>query len=842
MRVPLLLLLTASVAYADGDLERGTFTPPGSRPAENARGTFSATPFLRREGALAGKTIYVSAGHGWYWSASLGRWTTQRGNTHDLVEDFISAETVSQELIPILHDMGAYVVPVREASMQRELAITDDADAGFTTTGDVTAIAEGWSRPPDPIPDARNPFADGGSVTLGPGASATWAIDVPADGDYEVYVAWVQGADRAADARYVIHHAGGTTERALDQRRHGGTWVLLGTLHFSPGAPASIELHNDGPDIVSADAVRIGGGYGHFDRGGGAIDRPAFESAARYAAQWNGAPSTVWDYAAEDNNDDVGTRSRFSAWEHEDGEDAVYVAWHTNAPSPARGTSSFAYGPDAFGDLSQFTGVPGSLELMDAIHTELVEDLRAAWEPGWQDRQQHTAYFGEVNPSHNPEMPATLIEVAFHDTLEDAEALRDPRFRRLAARAFAQGIAKYFATRDGTTLTLPPEPPAAVRAIGGELAWDAPDADPAGGDPATGYRVYLSHDGRAFDDGTVVSGTTFALPDDERPWIARVTATNAGGESRPSPAVGAHGAGRVLVVAGFTRLDGTMLFHEDLSAYDLATIDRAYLDRINDESHAGRHVLSIVGAGYSVDVATVSAVRRGLVDLTAYEAVDWAAGEELTPLDDTDQAKLLAYVDGGGALIVGGTEVAAALAGTTLLGRLGATLIFDSAGAYAATGAPGTAFEGFELTFDDAGPGGYDADGADALGGIHALTYPDGTNAAAVLGVRTLLLGFPVETVAGAEARAELMRRALAALGVPPDEPDPPPGDPAGCCGAGGGAASPVPLALLLCCVPHDRRHRRRSRGGREHDPGVHQAGPARRQEADEQARAAPAA
>ena len=53
-------------------------------------------------------------------------------------------------------------------------------------------------------------------------------------------------------------------------------------------------------------------------------------------------------------------------------------------------------------------GVDGSLELMDAIHTELVGDLRADWDPAWQDRGEHTAYFGEVNPSHNPEMPATL--------------------------------------------------------------------------------------------------------------------------------------------------------------------------------------------------------------------------------------------------------------------------------------------------------------------------------------------------------------------------------------------------------------------------------------------------
>lgn len=781
MRLALwLLVLTASVARADGDLERGVFAPVPMKAAPQAWGSFLRV--IGGGGALAGKTVYVSAGHGWVWDVGLGRWRTQRGNTHDLVEDFISAETISQELVPYLQAMGAYVVPVRESSMQAAMAI---ADAPAVTGG--APIADGWATPAGPITDGANPFEAGGSFELAAGGTARWDLDVPEDGDYEVYVSWVQGADRASDARYVIHHAGGDTEIVVDQRRHGSTWVLVGQLHFTPGLPASVELAGSASGVVSADAVRIGGGLGHIDRGGGATGRPAFESGARYAAQWNGAPASVWDYSSEDGNDDVGTRSRFSAWDHEAGEDAVYVAWHTNAPSPARGTSSFAYGPDPYGDLSQFTGVAGSLELMDAIHGELVGDLRADWDPTWQDRGQHTAYFGEVNPNHNPEMPATLIEVAFHDTFDDAEALRDPRFRRLAARAFAQGIARYFADRDGVPLTLPPEPPSAPRAIGGVVAWDAPDADPAGGDLATGYRVYLSRDGRAFDAGHDVTETSYALPDGV--VLARVTATNAGGESRPSAVVGSSGPGaKVLVVAGFTRLDGTMLLHDDLSAFDLGTIDRAYLDRINDGSHAARHVLAIAGAGYSVDVATAAAVARGEVSLDGYAAVDWAAGEELAP----DVAPLAGYA---GKVILDGTDVVPE----------------DPAGTYAVAGVAGTAFDGLALTFDDAGSGGYVAEDADVVAGAAVLAYDTGA-AAAVLDGSTLTLGFPVETVAGADLRAELMRRALAALDLAPDVPPEDADDAGGCCHASGGDASPW-LALVLLCAGHARSKRRRYPG-----------------------------
>lgn len=720
-----------------------------------------------RGGALTGKTIYVSAGHGWVWDANLGRWRSQRGNTHDLVEDFVSAETVSQHLIPYLWDMGAYVVPVREASMQTEMVIGDAAE--LAVDGSSAEIAEGWATPTGPLTGAATPFAAGGSITLPPGAIATWTLAVPTDGEYDIYVAWVHGPDRASDARYRIRHGGGDTEIRVDQRRHGSTWVLLGRFFFPAGA-AEISVDNDGTAVVSADAVRLGGGLGHVDRGSGASGRPAFEDGARYAAQWNGAPATVWDYAAEDGNDDVGTRSRFAAWDHEDGEDAVYVAWHTNAPSPARGTSSFAYGPEPFGDLSQFTGVPGSLELMDAIHGELIADFRAAWDPGWQDRAQHTAYFGEVNPSHNPEMPATLIEVAFHDTAEDAAALREPRFRALAARAIAHGIARYFAARDGVALTLPPEPPSAVRMIQDRIAWDPPVADPAGGDAATGYRVYLSRDGRGFDDGVDVTGTEHVI-DLDQVTFARVTAINAGGESRPSAVVGAvrapGGHARVLVVAGFTRIDGTMLFREDLSAYSLATIDRAYEHRINDGSYAARHGLALLAAGYSFDVATADSVTA--IDLSGYQAFDWIAGEEIAP----------AIALASQPAIFGGTDVSS-LVGVTS----------DDAGTYLAS------FGDLALDFSDSGPGGYDADAPDALLGTPLLAYDTGATAGMRIDAQ-IVLGFPIETVVGADTRAELMRRLLAELGIEPDDPGTPDDPGGGCCDAGGGAPTGA-LALAL--------------------------------------------
>jgi len=830
---------------------------------------FGDTPFLRRVrakvpgsvrfgvvgrgavgGALSGKTVYVSAGHGLTWVSSLG-WRTQRGNTHDLVEDFISSETIAHYLIPYLRNMGAYVVPVRESGLNPNLVIVDDG--GATAEGTVTTSADptGYGDSVLPIVDETNPFTSGTSLVFDSATTETgrmvWTFDVPESGAYNVYVGYVQDASRASDAHYIVRHAGGEAHYHLDQRRHGSTWVLLGRFYFYAGQSAefgSIVLANDSADAgstLSADAVRIGGGVGRIDRGGGANGRPMFENNSRYAAQLNGAPTSVYNYSSSaDGSDDVGTRSRFSAWDHEDGEDAVYIAWHTNAfDGTAHGTSSFAYGPSSFGPLSEFSGVSGSLELMDAVHNEMVGDFRAVWQDDWQDRGQHTAYFGEVNPNHNPEMPAVLFEIAFHDEANDADALRDPRFRRLAARAIAQGVAKYFAARDGAGLTLPPEPPVKVRAqqsVAGtvRLSWAPPVSDAAAGDAPTGYRVYRSRDGLAFDDGVDVSATDHELVIEERETVyVRITSTNAGGESLPSRVVGARhsptGRAQVLVVAGFERLDGNMLIPNDLTAYALDTIERGFIDRINDGSYVARFGAAIDSAEVSFDSTSASAVAAGDIDLADYTAVLWFVGEESTvdqPFDADERSALRAYVAGGGKLLASGSEIAWALGerGDTetnafLSEILHATFVGDDADTYAVAGVADT-LDGVQASFDDFGAGSYDANFPDLLAPadgdtVSVMDYAAGTfGSAATLwrdpasDAAVMTMGFPFETIAGADARADVMARILASFEIVPDVYEEPeePEDGGGCCDSGGGGGPVTSLLLLLIIMVSVRR------------------------------------
>ena len=783
----------------------------------------------RRSGTLSGKTVYVSAGHGWTFTA--GAWHTQRGNTHDLVEDFITAEGVDQDLIPRLQAMGAYVVPIRESDLNAQLVVVDDGEAVIEGTIAEGAGATGWGPLPVPFTGDENPFALGSARTMTAAATETgrvvYAAAVPESGYYNVYISYVQGADRVSDAHVIVRHGGGESHVRVDQRRHGSTWMLLGRWYFEAGAPAersSIVLANDSSEpggVISFDAVRLGGGMEPHERGGATTGRPAYESAARYSTQLLGAPPSVWNFfMADEASNDVVSRPRFAAWDHEAGEDAVYLAWHTNAPSPSRGTLSIAYGNTfpCCSPLSDFAGTAGSLELLDAVHDEIMADLRADWDPTWRDAGKVTASLGELRPSNNDEMPAILVELAFHDTVEDADALRDPRFRMLAARAMAQGIARYFAAKDARALVLPPEPPSAVRVenIGDgalRVSWRAPVADPAGGDAPTGYRVEVSDNGYGFDDGIAATGDNIvlgALPRGALRFV-RVVATNPGGDSLPSEVVGARlaasGKAPILVVGGVDRLDKLQDVRD--AAPLLGTLDRVWLDRMNDGSYAARHGTALAAAGFAFDGASDEAVEQHDLDLTSYRGIDWFVGEDgvaQDPLSADARAELVRFFAAGGRLLLSGAEVIRVLdqQGTPELPMFSAsvlhtTLAADDAETYDVTPVEGPFAALGPISFRDDAPFGYDAESPDVLapaadattalvyatGGAAAIAWQDGSG-----GSGGIIMGFPLETIADGDTRRDLLAAAFTSFGI---DPEPEPSEPSGCgCGTtgdGGGAS-----------------------------------------------------
>lgn len=744
--------------------------------------------------SLAGRTVYLSAGHGWNWTGSS--WRTQRPVYQGFIEDHNNAEVVTQYLIPYLENAGATVVYTRERDWSEARVIADN-DAGspvFTKTG--------WW-----VPGASGPGYAGGSYLFAitdasgaPTAQATWSLSVPAQGRYAVY-AWVYpGQNRVRDAHYTVHHAGGATEVIIDQSVHPRTWRYLGTFPFYAGA-ASVTLDNRTSDpavprAVIADAIRLGGGS--FDSFSGiplrapnspmpvaAPVRPWWETGAFYWTQWSGLDPN--DTSLVPYLNDIVARPIFARWyERTDDADGVFVSWHTNGSNgTVRGTVSYVHN----GETLPLT--PGSKALQTAVHSELVSDIRAGWDASWPDLGKRSLNLGELRMLYDANVssasiPGVLLEIAFHDNYDDALALKDPVFARLTARAVYQGIVRYFEGRDGVNLVFAPEPPTHLRVenVGsGQLrvSWSPSPVDGIGGEAATGYRIATSPDGFAWQHVAETSSTSLTLSGlaPGQLVFVRVTATNAGGESMPTEVLGARvGNARLLLVNGFDRLDRFGLVRE-VDPVEGTNL-RMWIDQINSFGYVVHHGQAIPNT-YAWDSASNEAVQSGAVSLLTYSVVDWILGEESSIVDgsfnSTERSLITAYLSAGRGLLVSGSEFAwhlEALGGGPdfLHDQLRTGFVADDAGTYTVQSVAGAAFASLGTLHFDA-PGEYDVDYPDVLaplaGAQTALTYVNASTpgAAAIQYAqgcqRVLTLGFPIETLRHAE-RAQLMPAALTFL------------------------------------------------------------------------------
>ncbi|MCS6806143.1 MAG: N-acetylmuramoyl-L-alanine amidase [Blastocatellia bacterium] len=732
-------------------------------------------------GALTGKTIFLSQSHGWYWHTQFG-WLTQRPNTNDIVEDFVTPELINQYLVQYLWNAGADVWTCRERDLNTQQIIVDNDQAdGYSETG-------AWQT--GSLPGFGGTYR----MAISPTAMARWQPTFLQEGDYAVYAWYVAGSNRSSRARFEINHGGGQTVVLVNQQVHGSTWRYLGTYYFRAGRSGSVTLVNESGaagDTVIADAIRFGGGMGSIARGGTTSQRPRWEEAARYFAEFQGAPPQVFDplSTGEDRDDDVTARPRYAEWEKEPGEDAVYISLHTNAAAtPNTGTGTETY-------IHNTAPSPGSALLQQAVHQELINDIRQGWDANWRDRGLRTANFGELRLLTT--MPGVLIELAFHDTsTPDAQYLREPLFRQLAARAIYQGIVKYFEQRDRVDLPLLPEPPTHLTVHNTDwqevtISWRPPQTDRVGlvGDQATSYKVYTSADGKAFDNGVATSDTSLTLTGltPGRVYYFRVTALNDGGESFPTEVLAvkvAAGVARpaMLVVNGFDRLDRFALIPRFESG-PLGTVRRMFLQRMNTYDYIIEHATAIDAHGVAFDSCSNEAVRDGIVSLADYRVIDWILGEESTAhetFDTDEQERIRQFLMMGGSLFVSGSEIAwdldqrGSVADRSFYRNfLQARYAGDDSDTHTVTGTGGI-FADIGLFMIDDGRRRYDVDSPDQLLPIWPATanlmYVGGSGGHAAIeyasAYKLVHFGFPFEAIVDAEIRRTIMARILTFFGL----------------------------------------------------------------------------
>ena len=126
--------------------------------------------------------------------------------------------------------------------------------------------------------DTENPFENGtyrqtSTVTHGKPSVAAWYADIPEDGEYAIYVSYKTLPNSTEDAHYTVNYSGGSREFRVNQTMGGGTWIYLGTFPWRPDiAMRSLWLYfrtfliKSADRIVTADAVKIGGGMGNIAR------------------------------------------------------------------------------------------------------------------------------------------------------------------------------------------------------------------------------------------------------------------------------------------------------------------------------------------------------------------------------------------------------------------------------------------------------------------------------------------------------------------------------------------------------------------------------------------------
>ncbi len=251
-----------------------------------------AKPLTNISSGMQGDIVALWHSHGRYYKPSSDAWMWQRGFLFQTLEDTYTLGYILPYVVPMLENAGAYVMLPRERDINPLEVIVDNDQPDENTIlysqntySEVngrhrweTGEGEGFIYDLPDFRDTENPFENGTyrqveTVSDHNTSRAVWAADIPETREYAIYVSYKTLPNSAEDARYTINYDGGSDEILVNQKMGGGTWIYLGTYPlekgFDPDRPI-VELSNrsekGGKTIVTADAVKIGGGMGNIAR------------------------------------------------------------------------------------------------------------------------------------------------------------------------------------------------------------------------------------------------------------------------------------------------------------------------------------------------------------------------------------------------------------------------------------------------------------------------------------------------------------------------------------------------------------------------------------------------
>ena len=566
---------------------------------------------------LDGRHIAVWQSHGRYFDRANEKWEWQRPCLFQTVEDMFTQSFVLPYLVPMLENAGAYVLLPRERDVQRNEVIADNdpscgarGNADYEESGSWSDAGKGFADKKPAYSGIENPFTMGTArkVSCAAAGSETarivWRPDIPERGEYAVYVSYKSLENSTSAASYTVSHLGGKSSFAVNQKMSGSTWVYLGTFLFDEGTEGHVSLSNAAPEgyafeegkVVTADAVRFGGGMGNIECAGNMCEPEVSGMArsaegARYWLQWAGISPEIFSQNDGENDyrDDFMSRGDWVEW---------ISRGSSMNPSTKPGLGipvdlSLGFHSDAgvtpndsiVGTLAIYTlrsegtdklpngeSRSGSREYADLVQSQIVNDIRTDFEPQWSRRWIWDRSYRE---SRTPSCPAMLLELLSHQNFADMKYGLDPKFRFTVSRAVYKGMLKYLSNRYGCEYVVQPLP---VESIGvsfagsgkASLTW-SPAVDEI--EPTAfpeGFILYTRVDDGGFDNGRILtscsrSGKGYSAEVDIKPghiYSFRIAAYNQGGRSFPSETVsigmpsGSTLDKKILIVNNFDRISG----------------------------------------------------------------------------------------------------------------------------------------------------------------------------------------------------------------------------------------------------------------------------------------------
>ena len=600
---------------------------------------------------LSGNIIALWQSHGWYFEPKLNRWEWQRARIFQTVEDLYTQSYVMPFLMPMLENAGAYVMSPRERDINRFEQIVDE-DGEFSYKGyyengdnwqDGKGVGFAYNR--KEYRNFENPFKEGTYREVKTTkkedeiSSASWSADVPEDGEYAVYISYVTTPKSVKDVIYRVNSQAGSKTFKVNQKMGGGTWLYLGHFPLKAGRnEAVVEISNYSTEkgVITTDAVKIGGGMGNIARKVQAMSEnvksdsgkkseiietpeidyrwqlsryPRFTEGARYFLQWAGVPDSVYSptEGVNDYTDDYSCRGHWVNYlaggscvrPKEDGLKIpvdLAFAFHTDAgttPNDSIIGTLGIYMTKKFDNYADGTPRIVSRDLTDKIMTNIVNDVRAQFEPKWMRRGMWDRSYAEARV---PEVPTMLLELLSHQNFADMKYGLDPTFRFTVSRAIYKGMLQFLAERDGRSYMVQPLPVNSF-AIAPQnenkflLTWKPTVDTLTVNSDASSYLVYERVGKGVFQLIAETAEPQYvAEVNDNMIHSYKVVAKNEGGKSFPSEilslGIATESKGTVMIVNGFTRISAPDWFEagEIAGFYDERDHGVPY---INDISYIG---------------------------------------------------------------------------------------------------------------------------------------------------------------------------------------------------------------------------------------------------------------